>query len=113
IADVRGASGVSQDGGVEVPDSALRYEPIAVSDDATVVATYEPDGGSDQGYQSEAELEAKFIKMLGQQAYERLHITSSADLEVNLRRQLELLNNVVFSDDEWRWFFAKKIASKN
>ncbi len=51
--------------------------------------------------------------MLGQQAYERLHITSSAALEVNLRRQLELLNDVVFSDDEWKWFFAKKIASKN
>jgi type I restriction enzyme R subunit len=104
---------VSQGGGVDAPDSALRYEPIAVSDEATVVATYEPDGGNDQGYQSEAELEAKFIKMLGQQAYERLHITTSADLEVNLRRQLELLNNVVFSDDEWKWFFAKKIASKN
>ncbi|MEU8422135.1 type I restriction endonuclease subunit R [Micromonospora sp. NPDC048835] len=104
---------MSQGGSVEAPDSGLRYEPIVVSDEATVVATYESDGGSDQGYQSEAELEAEFIKMLGQQAYERLHIKSSADLEVNLRRQLELLNNVVFSDDEWKWFFAKKIASKN
>jgi type I restriction enzyme R subunit len=104
---------VSQGGGLEVPDSTLRYEPIAVTDEATVVATYEPDGGSDQGYESEAELEAKFITMLAQQAYERLHIASAADLEANLRRQLELLNNVVFTDDEWRWFFAKKVASKN
>ena len=104
---------MSQGGGVEAPDSALRYKPIAVTDEATVVATYEPDGGSDQGYQSEAELEAKFILMLGQQAYERLHIASAADLEANLRRQLQLLNDVVFSDDEWRWFFAKKIASRN
>jgi type I restriction enzyme, R subunit len=104
---------VSQGGGVEAPDSALRYEPIAMSDESTVVATYEPDDGVDQGYQSEAQLEAEFIELLGQQAYERLHIASSADLEVNLRRQLELLNNVLFSDDEWKWFFAKKIASKN
>ncbi|PWK81951.1 type I restriction enzyme R subunit [Lentzea atacamensis] len=104
---------MSKDDGVEAPDSALRYEPIAVSDEATVVATYEPDSGNDQGYQSEAELEAKFIEMLRQQAYEPLHITSSADLEVNLRRQLELLNSVVFSDDEWKWFFSKKISSKN
>lgn len=104
---------MSKGDGVEAPDSALRYEPIAVSDEATVVATYEPDSGNDQGYQSEAELEAKFIEMLRQQAYEPLHITSSADLEVNLRRQLELLNSVVFSDDEWKWFFSKKIASKN
>lgn len=104
---------MSQGGGVEAPDSALRYEPIAVSDEATVVATYEPNSASDQGYQSEAELEAEFIQLLGQQAYERLHITSSADLELNLRRQLELLNDVVFSDAEWRWFFAKQIASRN
>ncbi|GHJ09859.1 DEAD/DEAH box helicase [Micromonospora humidisoli] len=104
---------MTQGGDVEAPDSALRYEPIVVSDEATVVATYEPDGGSDPGYQSEAELEAEFIKMLGQQAYERLHLTSAADLEVNLRRQLELLNDVVFSDAEWRWFFTKKVASRN
>ncbi|CAL9577833.1 Type I restriction enzyme EcoR124II R protein [Actinosynnema sp. ALI-1.44] len=104
---------MSQGGGVEAPDSALRYEPIAVSDESTVVAAYEPDDGVDQGYQSEAQLEADFIKLLEQQAYEWLHIKSSADLEVNLRRQLELLNNIVFSDDEWKWFFTKKIASKN
>jgi type I restriction enzyme R subunit len=104
---------VSHDGGVEAPDSALRYEPIAMSDESTVMATYEPDDGVDQGYQSEAQLEAEFIELLGQQAYERLHITSSADLEMNVRRQLELLNNVVFSDDEWTWFFTKKVASRN
>lgn len=100
-------------GGVETPDSAMRYEPIAVSDESTVVAAYEPNDSADQSYQSEAQLETKFIELLGQQAYERLHIRSAADLEVNLRRQLELLNNVVFSDDEWKWFFTKSIASKN
>lgn len=104
---------MSQGGGVEAPDSALRYEPIAVSDESTVVAAYEPDDGVDNGFQSEAQLEAEFIELLGQQAYERLHITSSADLEINVRRQLELLNDVVFSDDEWRWFFTKKVASRN
>ncbi|MGP3965117.1 type I restriction endonuclease subunit R [Nonomuraea sp. 3N208] len=104
---------MSQGGGVEAPDSALRYEPIAVTDEATVVATYELDDGGDQGYQSEAQLEAAFIELLEQQAYEWLHITSAAGLEANLRRQLELLNDVVFSDAEWRWFFTKKISSRN
>ncbi|MEV4390710.1 type I restriction endonuclease subunit R [Nonomuraea sp. NPDC049607] len=104
---------MSQGGGVEAPESALRYDPIAVSDESTVVAAYEPDDGLDQGYQSEAQLEARFIELLGQQAYERLPLASAASLEANLRRQLELLNNVVFSDDEWKWFFTKKIASKN
>ncbi|WP_410607544.1 type I restriction endonuclease subunit R [Amycolatopsis sp. lyj-109] len=104
---------MSQGGGVEAPDSALRYEPIVVSDESTVVAAYEPDDCGDQGYQSEAQLEAAFIELLGQQAYEWLHITSAADVEANLRRQLELLNDVTFSDAEWRWFFTKKTASRN
>ena len=76
----------------EAPDSSLRYEPIAVSDESTVVAAYVPDPASAQGYQSEAALEEEFIAQLGSQAYERLRIASSADLEINLRRQLELLN---------------------
>ncbi len=97
----------------QAPDSSLRYEPIAVSDESTVVAAYVPDPTSAQGYQSEAALEEEFIAQLQAQAYERLTITSSADLEANLRRQLELLNDVTFSDAEWRWFFANRVASKN
>lgn len=97
----------------EAPDSSLRYEPIAVSDESTVVAAYVPDPASAQGYQSEAALEEEFIAQLQAQAYERLAITSSADLEANLRRQLELLNNITFSDDEWARFFGEKVAAKN
>ncbi|MDH2414333.1 type I restriction endonuclease subunit R [Nocardioides sp. CER19] len=97
----------------EAPDSSFRYEPIAVSDEATVVAAYVPDPASAQGYQSEAALEDEFIAQLQSQAYERLAVTSSADLEANLRRQLEILNEVTFSDDEWMRFFGEKIAAKN
>lgn len=97
----------------EAPDSSLRYEPIAVSEESTVVAAHVPDTASAQGYQSEAALEEEFIAQLGSQAYERLAITSSADLEANLRRQLEILNDVTFSDAEWKWFFANRVASKN
>jgi type I restriction enzyme R subunit len=91
----------------EAPDSSLRYEPIAVSDESTVVAAYVPDPASSQGYQSEAALEEEFIQRLESQAYERLRITSAADLETNLRRQLELLNDVRFSDDAWARFFGE------
>ena len=97
----------------EAPDSSLRYEPIAVSDESTVVAAYVPDPASAQGYQSEAALEQEFIAQLQAQAYERLTITSAADLEANLRRQLEILNDVTFSDDEWGRFFGERIAAKN
>ena len=41
----------------EAPDSSLRYEPIAVTDESTVVAAYTPEPAGDQGYQSEAQLE--------------------------------------------------------
>src|SRR5690606_36334859 len=98
----RQAADVPREGSVvtEAPDSSLRYAPIAVSDESTVVAAYVPDPASAQGYQSEAALEQEFVAQLQAQAYERLTITSAADLEANLRRQLEILNDVTFSDDE-------------
>ena len=41
------------------------------------------------------------------QAYEYLPITSEADLIANLRRQLEALNKIEFSDAEWERFFGE------
>ena len=65
-----------------------RFEPIAVSDESTVVAEFVADPSEATGYQSEAELEATFIAQLGEQAYEYLRIGSRAELEANLRTQL-------------------------
>lgn len=95
------------------PDSSLRYEPIAVSQESTVVAEFVPDADKDTGYQSEADLENEFIALLKEQAYEYLPITSEEALVANLRAQLEVLNSVAFSDDEWQRFFSEKIASAN
>lgn len=47
------------------------------------------------------------------QAYEYLPITSEAGLVTNLRRQLEKLNKIEFSDAEWERFFGTYIASAN
>lgn len=66
-----------------------RYEPIALSNESTVVAEFLPDGVRRPPYQSEAELEKAFIKQLQLQAYGYLPITSEADLIANLRLQLE------------------------
>ncbi|HWJ65302.1 MAG TPA: type I restriction endonuclease subunit R [Nocardioides sp.] len=98
---------------IEAPDSSLRYEPIAVTDESTVVAAYVPDPSTSESYQSEAALEEDFIRRLQSQAYERLTITSTADLEANLRKQLEILNAVTFTDAEWGRFFDEKVAAKN
>lgn len=90
-----------------------KIAPIAVSDEATVVAAYEPDAQTDDSYQSEAHLEAELIKQLQAQAYEYVTIRDEAALVANLRKQLEALNGVEFSDSEWKLFFETNIASKN
>jgi len=90
-----------------------RIEPIAVSDESTVVAEFLPDEARETAYQSEAEMEKALIKQLQAQAYEYLPITNEADLIKNLRRQLEKLNKIKFSGAEWERFFASSIAKAN
>jgi len=94
---------------------SYRYEPIALSNESTVVAEFVPDfqGVREVAYQSEAALERDFIEQLQHQAYEYLPITSEAELVANLRRQLEALNKIEFSDAEWQNFFNEKITSAN
>lgn len=89
-----------------------RFEPIAVSSESTVVAEFEADPARATRYQSEAELEAELIRLLREQAYEYLPVTSEADLVANLRTQLEALNRITFSDEEWQRFFSEKIAGE-
>lgn len=51
--------------------------------------------------------------MLCEQGYEYVAIQNADALVVNLRRQLELLNNCRFTDKEWDSFFKNKIANTN
>ncbi len=90
-----------------------RYETIALSHESTVVAEFLPDGARETAYQSEAELEKAFIEQLQAQAYDPLPIASEADLIANLRRQLERLNGIAFSEAEWERFFTTCLASAN
>ncbi len=90
------------------------YDPIAVSNESTVVAQYLPDGVvREKGYQSEDALEKEFIKLLERQAYEYLRIDSEDQLIDNLRRQIQALNDITFSDAEWAQFYGTKIAGQN
>lgn len=86
------------------------YRVMLESGAGTLVAEVEPDGPRATAYQSEAQLEEAFIAQLEKQAYERLPITCESDLIANLRGQLEKLNNIAFSDDEWDRFFKSCIA---
>ncbi|QWT22966.1 type I restriction endonuclease subunit R [Subtercola sp. PAMC28395] len=90
-----------------------KYDPIAVSNESTVVAEYVPDAKAEAAYQSEANLERELIRLLQSQAYEYLPITSEAQIVANLRTQLEALNGLTFSDAEWAQFFAERVAGAN
>jgi type I restriction enzyme R subunit len=93
--------------------SAVHYDPIVVSSESTVVSEYVGDKKAAAGYQSEAQLETEFIRLLENQAYEYLPITSEDQLVANLRTQLEALNSITFSDSEWDHFFSGRLASAN
>ena len=92
---------------------SVHYDPIVVGGESTVVAEYVPDKTNASAYQSEAELEREFIRLLESQAYEYLDITSEEELIGNLREQLERLNGISFSESEWKQFFSAQIASSN
>ena len=86
---------------------------VAETNQNTVVTEYEPVKARSDSYESEAELEKEFIRMLGEQGYQYLPIHTEADLITNLRERLEELNKYKFSDTEWERFFNTCIANPN
>ena len=90
------------------------YNIVASTDEVTVVAEYAAEYNvRSENYQSEAELEREFIRQLTSQGYENLPIHNEGALIVNLRKQLELHNDFIFTDNEWEKFFTECIANSN
>ncbi len=77
------------------------YKIIVEQEHSTVMAHYDIPKKDVEGYQSEAKLEEAFIKQLQGQGYEYVKVKDETGLLVNLRRQLELLNDVALSETEW------------
>jgi len=90
-----------------------KFSMVAENTNSTVVGEFTPAKTRATNYQSEADLEQAFIKLLESQAYDFLNIKSETDLTSNLRTQLEKLNNYNFSNTEWERFFVTVIANKN
>ena len=84
---------------------------VAQSNESTVVTEYKPQDKRSDAYQSEAQLEAEFIRLLVELGYERLTIHKETDLIDNLRLQLEKLNNYSFTDGEWQRFFTEVLSN--
>lgn len=87
------------------------YNIVAQSTESTVVTEYKPQTKRSDAYQSEAELEKEFIRLLTELGYEYLHIHMDTDLVANLRCQLSRLNSYEFTDGEWDRFFAEVLAN--
>ena len=79
----------------------------------TIVGKYIPSTRKQKYYQTEQDLEREFIEQLIAQGYEYLNIKTNEDLVKNLRKQLERLNNLEFTDNEWERLFKKELANPN
>ena len=89
------------------------YNIIAATTESTVVSEYIPEPRKSDAYQSEAALENEFIRLLQGQGYEYIQVRSEAELIQNLRRQLEALNRMTFTEEEWKRFFKNNLAGAN
>lgn len=87
------------------------FNMVAQCPESTVVAAYTPSDVRSDAYQSEAALEKEFIRQLCSQGYEYLPLHEEKTLVENLRRQLEILNNFRFSDEEWTRFFISSLPT--
>ncbi|MCL4977420.1 type I restriction endonuclease, partial [Neisseria meningitidis] len=78
---------------------------IAESNNFIVLDRYTREWAGSDSYQSESDLERELVQDLRNQGYEYLpNVTSPATLLENVRTQLQQLNNVTFTDLEWRRF---------
>ena len=78
---------------------------IAQSNNFIVLDRYTKKPSDSGGFQSEDALENEFVQDLMNQGYEFLDgVTTPDDLLPNLRDQLQRLNDVRFTDDEWGRF---------
>ncbi len=89
------------------------FNVVVQSNECTVVSEYKPEAKRSEAYQSEADLEREFIKLLGEMGYEKLPIHNEEELIPNLRKKLEELNDYHFTDTEWKQFFNSCIAGQN
>jgi len=78
---------------------------IAETKNFVVLDKYTKEWDAADRYQSEDDLERELVQDLVNQGYEFLPALTTPDaMLANVRVQLEQLNNVTFSDDEWKRF---------
>ncbi len=96
-------------------EETFKYKtsPIAEMQGGIVLARFEKPERRVEEYQTESQLEENMINNLVSQGYERLDVRSMDDLYSNLRVQIEKLNDVKFSESEWKRFLLEYLDAPN
>ena len=85
---------------------------VAQTTKGTVVENYIPTGKCSDNYQDIDALAKEFLDLLCHQGYDdRITFDDEEGMVVNLRTNLELLNDYHFTDTEWCRFFNDCIAN--
>lgn len=93
----------------------ISYDTLTIAEmtNGIILANYEKINRIQDQYQTEQELERDMIDNLISQGYERLNAKTSEELYANLKIQIERLNKVIFTIDEWRRFLTEYLDSPN
>ncbi|RPF11562.1 HsdR family type I site-specific deoxyribonuclease [Vibrio crassostreae] len=84
------------------------YRTIAESNNFIVLDKYNKEWQIKESYQSEADLERELVEDLQNQGYEYVPgLNSPEKMLANVRKQLQVLNNVIFLDGEWQRFVGQ------
>ena len=87
---------------------------IAETNNFIVLDNYKREWQAAESYQSESDLERELIRDLQSQGYEFLpNLNTPEKLLINVRKQLQALNNIEFSDDEWQRFVDTYLNNQN
>lgn len=104
------------EGVIQMPEEGVKYNTSTIAEmtNGIILANFKKDTSfRETGYQSEAELENQMIENLLSQGYEELIVKSNDDLYINLKKQIEKLNEVSFSDEEWNRFLIEYLDAPN
>ena len=89
-------------------------KPIAETNSYIILDNYNKLEETAAVYQTETDLENEFIHDLTRQGYEYLpNLNTHAKLLANIREQLQTLNKMQFTDDEWQRFVLEYLDKPN
>lgn len=92
----------------------IRTTPIAETNSYIILDNYNKLEESAAVYQTETDLENEFIHDLARQGYEYLpNLNTHEKLLANIREQLQTLNKMQFTDDEWQRFVLEYLDKPN